>query len=178
MKAIFSLALFLSLFLASCHSEPSLQQYFVTNTENKNFVALDLSPSILNIEPSKLTVAQNKALHSFEKMNVLAFKVNPKNQQEFVTERAKVATILKDTMYQQLIKFGSGKEGAAISYVGSDDHINEFVLFANKKEAGFAVIRVLGKDMNPENIMTLLSIIKDSKIDLAQLKPLQELIKK
>jgi hypothetical protein len=65
-----------------------------------------------------------------------------------------------------------------VSYVGTDDHINEFVLYANKKDIGFAVIRVLGKDMNPTNIMNMISVLKESKIDLEQLKPLQELIKK
>jgi hypothetical protein len=117
-------------------------------------------------------------LRSFDKMNVLAFKLNDKNKAQFETERAKVNLILKDTVYQQLMKFGSGKEGASVSYVGSDDHINEFVFFANKKDAGFAVVRVLGKDMNPTNIMNMISVLKESKIDLEQLKPLQELIKK
>jgi len=40
------------------------------------------------------------------------------------------------------------------------------------------VVRVLGKDMNPTNILNLISILKESKVDLDQLKPLQELIKK
>ena len=76
------------------------------------------------------------------------------------------------------MKFGSGKEGASISYVGEDDHINEFILYGNKKDAGFAIVRILGKDMNPNNIMTLISIMKDSKINLDQLKPLQDMILK
>jgi hypothetical protein len=47
-----------------------------------------------------------------------------------------------------------------VSYVGSDEHIDEFVLFANSKDAGFAVVRVLGDDMNPNNILTLMSVLK------------------
>lgn len=27
------------------------------------------------------------------------------------------------------MKFGSGKEGASVSFVGSDEHIDEFVFF-------------------------------------------------
>jgi hypothetical protein len=46
------------------------------------------------------------------------------------------------------MKFASGKEGASVSFVGTDDHIEEFVFFANKEENGFAVVRILGKDMN------------------------------
>lgn len=177
MKAIYGIAIVMSLFLYGCNSEPTLQKYFVENTENKNFIALDVSPEILNVDKTKLSIAQTDALKSFDKMNVLAFKLTDKNKAEFEAERAKVDLILKDKKYQQLMKFGSGKEGASISFVGSDDHIDEFVLYANKKENGFAVVRVLGKDMNPTNIMTMLSVLKQSNIDLEQLKPLQQLMK-
>ena len=178
MKAVVSLAIFLSLWLTSCSSEPSLQKYFVENTENKNFIALDISSSILNVEQATLSVAQKEALQSFEKMNVLAFKRNPNNTAEFETERTKLNGILKNPKYQQLMKFGSGKEGASVSFVGTDEHIEEFILFANQKETGFAVVRVLGKDMNPTHIMNMVSVLQQSKINLDQLKPLQELIKK
>jgi hypothetical protein len=177
MKPIYSIALFFSLFLFSCNQEPTLQKYFVENTENKNFLALDISPGILNVDQTKLSSEQKTALQSFDKMNVLAFKLNDKNKTQFEVERAKVSLILKDKKYQQLMKFGSGKEGASVSYVGSDEHIEEFVFFANKKETGFAVIRVLGKDMNPTNIMTMMQVIQKSNIDLEQLKPLQQLMK-
>jgi Domain of unknown function (DUF4252) len=175
---LFLISLLLSLILGSCKSEPSLQKYFVENTDNKDFIALDISSSILNVDKAKLSMAQTEALKSFDKMNVLAFKLNDKNKAQFETERAKVNLILKDTIYQQLMKFGSGKDGASVSYIGTDDHIKEFVFFANKKDVGFAVVRVLGKDMNPTHIMNMISVLQESKIDLEQLKPLQELIKK
>jgi len=177
MKLIYFIPFLFSLFLISCNSEPTLQQYFVENTESKDFVSLDISSNILNVDKAKLSTEQSVALKSFEKMNILAFKCNDSNKVQFESERAKVNLILKDKKYQQLMKFGSGKEGASVSYVGADDHIAEFVLFANKNDTGFAVIRVLGKDMNPTNIMTMVSILKDSKIDLEQLKPLQQLMK-
>lgn len=177
MKLIYSISIIGCLFLFSCDSKPTLQKYFVENTNNKNFIAVDISPNILNVDKAKLSSEQSAALQSFDKMNVLAFKLNDKNKADFELERAKVNSILKDKKYQQLMKFSSGKEGASVSYVGTDDHISEFVLFANKKETGFAVIRVIGKDMNPTNIMTLISVLKSSNIDLEQLKPLQELVK-
>lgn len=174
---IFTSALLVLLTLVSCNSEPSLQKYFVENTDNKNFIALDVSPSILNVEKTKLSAEQNEALKSFDKMNILAFKANATNQVQFETERVKVKAILKDPKYQQLMSFGSGKDGASISYVGTDDNIKEFVVFANRKENGLAVVRVLGENMNPNNIMTLMSVLRESKIDMEQLKPLQQLVK-
>ena len=178
MKSIYSLAIIGILLLSSCNNEPTLQKYFVENTENKNFIALDLSPSILNIDASKLSAEQNVALKSFDKMNILAFKLDDKNKAEFEAERIKLNTILKGDKYQQLMKVGHGKEGASISFVGDDEHIEEFVLYANKKENGFAVVRILGKDMNPTGIMTMLSVLQKANIDLEQLKPLRQLLEK
>ena len=175
---IFISTLLIIVTLISCNSEPSLQKYFVENSEKKDFIAIDVSPSILNLEKTKLSAVQTEALNSFEKMNILAFKVTDKNKTQFDTERIKVAAILKEPKYQELMKFGSGKEGASISFVGTDDNIEEFVVFANKKENGFTVIRILGKDMNPNNIMTLMSVLQKSKIDMEQLKPLEQLLKK
>lgn len=165
------------LLLFGCKSEPSLQKYFVENTENKNFVSVDLTPKMLTIDSKKLSVSQKEAMKSFEKVNVLAFKINDTNKVQFETERAKVAAILKNEKYQQLMKFGSGKEGAQISFVGTDDHIEEFVIFGNKSENGFAVVRVLGNDMNPTHILDMMSVLKNSNINADQLKILENIFK-
>ena len=178
MKLAFITAFFVALLLASCNSEPSLQKYFVENSEKKDFIALDVSSSILNADKTKLTAEQKTALQSFDKMNIIAFKVNDKNKEFYEVESDKVSQILKNDNYQELMKVGSGKDAASVSYVGDEDHIGEFILFAKKKENGFAIVRILGKDMNPNNILTMLSVLKDSNIDMDQLKPLQELMQK
>lgn len=178
MRAIVFLTVFLtSLLLLSCNSEPTIQKYFVANLENKDFVVLDISPTILNLDKTKLSAEQKRALESFDKMNVLIFKLDENNQAQYEVESQKITQILKDESYQQLMKVGSGKDGATISFVGDEDNINEFVVFGKSKDNGFAVIRILGKDMNPNNIMTMLSVLKESKIYMAQLAPIKELIK-
>lgn len=177
MKFVSFLVLFvLSLGLNSCQSEPSLQRYFVDKTESKDFIALDLSPSILNINKSKLTTSQKEALSSFDKMNILAFKLTDKNKAQFEIERTQVNAILKDQKYQQLMKFGSGKEGASVSFIGDDEHIDEFIFYASKEENGFAIVRVLGKDMNPTMIFNMIGVLKEANVDIDQLKPLQDLM--
>lgn len=178
MKSILIFTVLALVLSVSCQNELSLQKYFVEQSDNRNFVAVDISPSFLKTEHMKLTAEQTKALESFEKMNVLAFKCDGKNQKQFEAERIKVNAILKDEKYQQLMKFGSGKDGASVSFVGEDEHINEFVVYANQAEKGFAIVRVLGKDMSPTTIMNMMSILKDSKLDMEQLKPLQALITK
>ncbi|MCB0443335.1 MAG: DUF4252 domain-containing protein [Flavobacterium sp.] len=170
------LSLLLMSFIA-CEKEPSLQKYFVEKTESTDFISVDMSPSILNIKPDALTTEQQEALKTFKKMNVLAFKINDENKTKFDGERTKVKEILKDEKYQQLMKFGSGKEGAAVYFVGKDDAIEEFVLYGSQNENGFAVVRILGDNMNPENFMTLLNALQKSDIDMEQLKPLEEIFK-
>lgn len=164
--------------LVSCNNKPSLQKYFVENAESKDFIAIDLGSDIINTEKMALTEADKETLKSFEKMNILAFKNDKANESNYDVEVKKVKTILKDTIsYSELMKFGSGNDGASIYVVGDDEKINEFVLFANRKENGFAVVRILGKDMNPMNIMNIISLMQKSDINLEQLKPLQEIMK-
>jgi hypothetical protein len=165
------------LLLFGCSSKPTLQKYFVENTESSDFVVIDLTPKMLKIDETKLNATQKEALASFEKINVLAFKINDKNKSQYDAERAKVKAILKDPQYEQLMKFGSGNQGAQISVLGEGEHINEIVIFGNKNENGFAVARVLGKDMNPNAIIEMMGLLKEGNISLDQLKPLQDLMK-
>lgn len=177
MKKIYTLVVMCGLLLAGCTSEPSLQKYFVENTESNDFIAVDVSPSILNVEKTKLTPAQSDALEAFDKMNILAFKLDDTNRVLYEEERLKVNEILKAEKYQQLMKVGSGKQGVTVSFVGEEEDIEEFVLYAHSSETGFAVIRILGNEMSPTDMMNMLSVLQTSKIDLDQLKPLQDMIK-
>jgi Tfp pilus assembly protein PilP len=165
------------LLLFGCSNKPTLQKYFVEKTESSDFIILDLTPKMLKIDETKLSVTQKKALASFEKINVLAFKVNDKNKARYDVERNKVKAILKDPQYEQLMKVGSGKEGAQVSLVGEGEHISEIVIFGNKNKNGFAVARVLGKDMDPNTIIEMVGLLKVGNISLDQLKPLQDLMK-
>lgn len=177
MKKISILAAFFSLMLLSCNSEPTLQKYFVENIESKDFIAVDVSANVLRLDKSKITAEENEALKTFEKINILAFKADGKNQVKFETEKAKVEGILKDKKYQELMKMSRGKDGGAVYFIGENDEIDEFILYGSNKDAGFAIARVLGNKMNPASIMTLLSIMQKANLDIEQLKPLQSMIK-
>ena len=151
-----------------------MQKYFVNHTEDANFINLDISPSILNLDANKLSDSEQKALASFDKMNILAFKLDSLNGSTFETEKANVQAILKAKKYNLLMKVGSGKEGVAVSYLGTEEKIDEIVVYAKSAETGFAVVRILGDKMTPTDMMHFIGIIQKSKIDLKQLKPLQE----
>ena len=166
------------IFVSSCETKPTLQKYFVKNTESADFVSLDIAPSVINIDKAKLNLDEKAALASFDKMNILAYKTNPTHIEKYDQEIKEVKSLLKNQNYQQLMKVGSGSDGAAIYFVGDETHIDEFVVLASKKENGFAVVRVLGNDMNPTHVLNMVQLLRKTDLKLDQLKPLQELMKK
>jgi hypothetical protein len=95
MKIALYLVLLFSLLLSSCTNEQSLQKYFVENAENKNFLAMDVSPSIIDIDKAKLTIEQKTALESFDKMNILAYKLDKNNKAQYDIESQKVTQLLR-----------------------------------------------------------------------------------
>ena len=60
----------------SCSSTQSLQEYFVDNAENPDFLSIDLPVNMLNMDKADLTAEQKEALASLTKLNVIAFKKN------------------------------------------------------------------------------------------------------
>ena len=178
MKLLLALVLSSLFFMTSCTTEPSLQKYFVENSESNDFITVDLSPSLLQINESQLTPEQKASIATVKKMNIIAFKANDSNQNKFEAESQKVKQILKNTTYQELMKFNTGDGGASVYFVGKENKIDEFILFGNEKKNGFAIVRLLGKDMNPSQFMDILEVIKKSNIDQEQLKPLKALFEK
>lgn len=174
MKKIFSLLIVLGLF--SCEEKPSLQQYFVKNAENKNFIALDVSSSLFNIDSKKLTPSEKAALASFDKVNVIAFKKDGKNNAAYHKEMQEVKALLKDTVFQPLIKLNGKGKNASIMVVDNEGAIDELVLFGNKNDLGFTVVRVLGNDMKPENAMEFLKLLQKSSINIKQLQPVLDIV--
>ena len=164
--------------MISCNGESSLDKYFVENAANKNFVSLDVSPAMFNTKKAKFSAEQTEALKSFEKMNLLYFKKTATNTKEFDAQRLKIKNVLKDTKYQDLIRFGTGKDGVDISYVGIDDHISEFIVSAGKNDIGLGVVRIQGKDMKPESIMKILEVLQSGNLNIEALKPILEMIKR
>ncbi|MCG2610465.1 DUF4252 domain-containing protein [Flavobacterium sp. SM15] len=177
MKKILFITAFAALFLTGCEQKPTLQKYFVEKSESKGFTVLDVSPTILNLEKTKLSSDEKQVLDAFEKVNILTLKADGTNQNEIQAEKEKIKTILNDKKYESLIKVNFGKDGAEFKCVGQDEHIDEFVLYGSKKENGLAVVRITGEDMNPTAVLKMLQLIQKSNVDVEQLKPLQELFK-
>ena len=151
-----------AILLTSCASQQSLQEYYVDNKENPNFISLDIPASILRMDEVELTDVQKDAVESLRKFNLLAFKKTSENVTEYKLEKAKVKEILKNEDFVELMKINSSYGKGVIKYLGEDDAIDEVIIYGDSKEQGFALVRVLGKDMNPGHIMQIMQAIQKS----------------
>lgn len=150
------------LILSSCSSPQSLQEYYIDNTENPNFLAFDIPTSLLNLDAVELDQEQQLAYQSLKKLNVLAFKKTTDNVASYKQEKVKVKAILANDDYQELMKMNTGFGNASIQFKGADDAIDEVIIFGDNKDKGFALVRVLGKDMNPAHFAQLLQALEKS----------------
>lgn len=178
MKSNLFILAMLMLTLVSCEQKPTLQKYFVEKGEDKNFVTLDLGTGFIKSDKLKFTPEETKAMESMQKLNVLVFKSDGKNADEYAKEKDNVKNILKTDSYEELMKVNTSEGGMSVSTKGAGEHIEEFVLFLNRQDTGFGVIRVLGKDMTPQNVLTMVNLLQKSDLDSGQLKPLMDIMKK
>ena len=176
-KVIAITVVLLGLLVVSCSSKQSLQEYYVDNTENPNFLFFDVPASIVNLDKSHLTENERMALGSLKKLNIMAFKKTMENTGEYEVEKTKVNTILNTEEYTELMKMNMDFGRATIKYKGDDDAIDEVIIFGDNKEKGFALIRVLGENMNPANFAQLVQAIQKSDFNGEGLEQLGALFK-
>ena len=147
-------------FLTACDSDPSLQKYIVNGKENSEFISIDLPSNILQLKNSGISKEATKTLKSIKKVNVLALQLNDSNEALFKAEKLKVNEILKNPKYKQLARFNMGKRAVNVSYLGTEDAVDEVVVFGSDNKKGFALVRVLGENMNPSQILEMAQHLK------------------
>ncbi len=161
-KILKSAVLLIAVLLGSCASQQSLQEYYVDNKENPNFISLDIPASILKMEETDLTDGQRNAVESLRKFNLLAFRKTADNVAEYKLEKTKVKAILKNDEFVELMKINSQYGKGVVKYLGDENAIDEVIIYGDSNEQGFALVRVLGKDMNPAHIVQLMQAIQKS----------------
>ena len=162
----------------SCNDQVSLQEYFVDSSENPDFISVDIPASMLKLDEVDLTQDQKEAYQSLKKFNVLAYRVKEDNKAAFEAEKAKVNEILKDEDYQELMKFNHNGAKGVIKYLGTDEAIDEVIIFGNQAETGFALVRVLGEGMKPANMMQLVDAVQKTNLGGEGFKKIGEFLGK
>lgn len=163
--------LFVVVVLTSCNFEESLQGYYVNNQEAPNFISIDIPTSFVNIDKATLSKEQKEAYESIDKLNMLGYILTDDNVEEYKAELVKVQNILKDEKYEELFRAGNSSVGKiVVKYIGTDTSIDELIIFGSANGKGFAIIRVLGKNMEPAKLMLLGDVIKNANPDETNVK--------
>jgi len=151
---------FLVATLTACNQGETLQGYYVANQETPNFMSIDIPLSFIDIDKIELTEVQKEAYESIDKLNMLGYRLSEDNEEEYKAELAKVQLILKDDKYEDLFRGGNNTDGKIIvKYIGTDSTIDELIVLGTMNEKGFAIIRVLGDNMEPAKIMKLGEVV-------------------
>ena len=149
--------------LSGCDQGITLQTYYVDHELQPGFTTLDIPTSFLELDEDSLSQEEIDAYESIDKLNMLAFIVNDENKTQFETEVETVRTILKDPKYDELLRGGSAKDGKfVVKFLGDPDKLDELILFGYSNEQGFALVRVLGDDMNANQIVKLITSVQQS----------------
>ncbi|WP_422079700.1 DUF4252 domain-containing protein [Ulvibacterium sp.] len=159
-KSIFVLSLLLG--LTACTSNRSLQEYYVDNADNPNFLSVDLPVSLLNVEKTELTDEQREALETLRKMNILAFKKTAENAAEYKIEKANVRAILGNGKFTELMKVNTSYGKGTVQYLGDEDAIDEVIIYGDSDDKGFMLVRILGKNMNPAKLVQFIQALEKS----------------
>ncbi|WP_291864411.1 DUF4252 domain-containing protein [Maribacter sp.] len=163
--------------LGACASTQSLQEYYVDNYENPNFISFDVPTSVLNLEEADLSATQKEAVSSLKKLNILAFKKTPENIADYAAEKLNVKGILKNKKYTELMKMNTSFGKATIKYLGHEDAIDEVIIYGANDEKGFALIRVLGNNMNPAHLVQVIKAMEKSNYNGEGLGQLKDFLK-
>lgn len=154
------LVLVIAFLAMACDSYPSLQKYYVDSKENREFISVDIPASIVSLKDTDASDEIKETLKSIRKINFLGFQLKDENATNYSEEQAKVKEILKNPKYQELMRLSDQGKSLAIKYVGEDNAIDEVILYGSDKELGFALVRILGKNMDPSKMMALATEIQ------------------
>lgn len=173
----FIYSLLAAVMLFSCGNGESLQRYYVDHQEAKDFISQDFPLSMIDIDKSGLTEKQKEAYNSVDKLNFLGFKVNDNNAETFNAELTKVKVILADAKYNDLMEFSDRGNKISVKYLGTDDEAEEIILFGSSEKMGFGIVRILGDDMSPDKMVTLIEALQHADIDKSQVENIMNFFK-
>lgn len=172
--AIFLTGFLFSILFSSCEDQPSLQRYYVDNQSNKNFVAIDI-PASMFANTANLDAESQRALKSIRKINFLAVPRKEETLELIALEQAKISEILKNEKYQLLMKYGSDGSKVEIYYTGSEEAVDEVVVYGYADKSGMGIARLLGKAMNPGDILRLMQSLQAGDAKISGLEKITEL---
>jgi hypothetical protein len=148
-----------ALVLAGCSATPSIQEYYVSKTEDPSSLVVDIPTSILGFETNSLSREEQEAFDSFQKLNVLLFRKTAANADQLSTELTTVRTIIDNKNFEPLSVLSDKQYKGKLVFEGTVEKPNEIVFFGSADE-GFVLARLLGRNMQVEKAMLLARAIQ------------------
>jgi len=149
------LCVLMTSFLFSCSDTMSLQKYYVEKTEDADFIIVNLPIDLQQFLKDELTPEELITMESIRKLNVLIFRRNDQNTTKMEREIRVLDQIISQKKYNSLTDFGMLKTKSKLVFLGTEDKIDEGVVYVRNQDMGLAVVRILGNDMNPSALLLL-----------------------
>lgn len=162
--------------LTSC-SDKSLQKYLVEKQDDDKFVKVDLAASLLEGKNSNFSQEEKDILKTIKKVNMVAYPIKDGDSIDYEKERNELRNILDNEKYKELTRIKSSDWNATLKYTGEEDAIDEIIVFASDNNRGFAVFRLLGENMRPDQMIKLMESAERGDIDLSKLSGFGEIFK-
>lgn len=174
MKLSTTILLFLTaIVLVSCNDK-SLQKYLVQKQDDPKFMKVDIPPSLLEGTSSNFTPEEREIFNTIKKVNVVAYAIKEDDTAEFELEKKELESILAQDQYKELTRIKSNDWNATLKYTGEEDAIDEVIVFASDNNRGFAVFRLLGENMRPDQMLQLMKSAERGEMDFSQLNGLMK----
>ena len=154
--------------LASCSDGQSLQEYYVANQENSEFILVDVPTSLISDDTKVLDDEQKKVLKTIRKINIMAYPLKDSTTAAFEGEKTKLMNILASDDYEELMKASSDMGNMRLYFKGEEEAIDEVIFFGSEDSRGFVLARLLGDDMNINDMMKLAQTMEAGDIDVSQ----------
>lgn len=165
-----------ALTLASC-SDKSLQKYLVEKQDNDKFVKMDIAASLLQGRNSSFTQEEKDILNTIKKVNVVAYPIKEDDTVDYEMEKQQLKAILDQERYKELTRIKSNDWDATLKYTGEEDAIDEVIVFASDDKRGFAVFRLLGENMRPDQMLKLMKSAERGDLDVSKIEGFGKIFK-
>ncbi|PID67933.1 MAG: hypothetical protein CR968_04170 [Flavobacteriia bacterium] len=166
-----SIILLAVLLVTACNTKESLQHFMVKQEEQEDVFTFDLSNNFLQLNEEFQTPDNQKILSTIKKINLMAFRLKEGNEEKYTKDVATLRSLLSEEKYSPLMTFGKGSRGVKVYAIGDEDTLDELIVLGNDHETGWLIVRILGDDMQPEKIMSLMGKFDFDKDEL----PLEDL---
>lgn len=160
--------------LSSCSNKQSLQEYYVDNQENGDFILVDVPTSLLGKNVEALSEEQQEVFKTVRKINLMAYQTKSGDTAAMQVERDKVKEILTSDDYEELMKASGDMGQMRLYFKGEEDAIDEVIFFGADDNKGFMLARLLGNDMNIGDMMRMAESLEKSDIDVSQFGSIME----